>query len=156
MSIDKGALSLYLLTAGSSTGRPENMKNETAKGGDDEFIAHQPGDEDVVKQNLNALTQDRFPKAALLLVDALKKNRACQKFIRRKMINIEAKIEVNKDLRDRVKCLMDYQLSCKRSFGKILCQKVDPRVRLISSRKQSAQSEKVILNISIYNCVIIC
>lgn len=118
------------------------MKNETAKGGDDVFIAHQPGEEDVVKQNSKALTQTGFPKAAMLLVDALKKNRACQKFIRRKMINIEAKIEVNKDLRDRVKCLMDYQLSCRRSFGKFLCQKVDPRVRLISSRKQSAQSDK--------------
>ncbi|CAM0905289.1 unnamed protein product [Alopecurus aequalis] len=126
--------------SGTSTGRPESMKNETAKGGDDEFIAHQPGEEDVTKQISNALTKTGFPKAALLLVDALKKNRACQKFIRRKMINIEAKIEVNKDLRDRVKCLMDYQLSCKRSFGKFLCQKVDPRVRLISSQKLSAQS----------------
>ncbi|KAM0848880.1 hypothetical protein ACQ4PT_054083 [Festuca glaucescens] len=128
--------------SGTSTGQLENMKNETAKGGDDGFIAHQPGEEDVVKQNSKALSQTGFPKAALLLVDALKKNRACQKFIRRKMINIEAKIEVNKDLRDRVKCLMDYQLGCRRSFGKFLCQKVDPRVRLISSRKQSAQSEK--------------
>uniref|UniRef100_A0ACD5UZL8 Uncharacterized protein n=1 Tax=Avena sativa TaxID=4498 RepID=A0ACD5UZL8_AVESA len=128
--------------SGTSTGPLENMKNERAKGGDDGFFAHQPGEEDVVKKNSKALTKTGFPKAALLLVDALKKNRACQKFIRRKMINIEAKIEVNKDLRDRVKCLMDYQLSCKRSFGKILCQKVDPRVRLISSKRPSAQSTK--------------
>uniref|UniRef100_M8B0J4 Myb-like protein L n=1 Tax=Aegilops tauschii TaxID=37682 RepID=M8B0J4_AEGTA len=128
--------------SGTSTGPLENMKNEASKGGDDEFIAHQPGEEDVQKKNMNANTQTGFPKAALLLVDALKKNRACQKFIRRKMINIEAKIEVNKDLRDRVKCLMDYQYSCRRSFGKVLCQKVDPRVRLISSQKQSAQSAK--------------
>ncbi|KAM0846709.1 hypothetical protein ACQ4PT_055475 [Festuca glaucescens] len=128
--------------SGTSTGQLENLKNETAKGGDDGFTAHQPGEEDVVKQNSKALSQTRFPKAAMLLVNALKKNRACQKFIRRKMINIEAKIEVNKDLRDRVKCLMDYQLGCKRSFGKFLCQKVDPRVRLISSRRQSAQPEK--------------
>lgn len=128
--------------SGTSSGPPENMKNEASKGGDDEFIAHRPGEEDVQKKNTNANTQTGFPKAALLLVDALKKNRACQKFIRRKMINIEAKIEVNKDLRDRVKCLTDYQLSCRRSFGKVLCQKVDPRVRLISSQKQSAQSAK--------------
>ncbi|XP_014752712.1 uncharacterized protein LOC100828457 isoform X3 [Brachypodium distachyon] len=128
--------------AGTSTGPPENMKNETSKVGGDEFIAHQPGEEDVEKQNPKALNRARFPKAALLLVDALKKNRACQKLIRRKMINIEAKIEVNKDLRDRVKCLMDYQLGCRRSFGRFLCQKVDPRVRLISSRKPSLQSEK--------------
>uniref|UniRef100_A0ACD5UMZ4 Uncharacterized protein n=1 Tax=Avena sativa TaxID=4498 RepID=A0ACD5UMZ4_AVESA len=128
--------------SGTSTGRLENMKNETAKGGDGGFFAHQTGEEDVVKQNSKALTQTGIPKAALLLVDALKKNRACQKFIRRKMINIEAKIEVNKDLRDRVKCLMDYQLCCKRSFGKFLCQKVDPRVRLISSKRPSVQSAK--------------
>ena len=129
------------------------MKNETAKGGGDEFIAYQPSEEDVMKQNSKSLTKTGFPKAALLLVDALKKNRACQKFIRRKMINIEAKIEVNKDLRDRVKCLMDYQLSCKRSFGKFLCQKLDPRVRLISSQKLSTQSATVIINISIYSSV---
>ncbi|XP_037442572.1 uncharacterized protein LOC119311052 isoform X1 [Triticum dicoccoides] len=128
--------------SGTSTGPLENMKNEASKGGNDEFIAHRPGEEDAQKKNMNANTQTGFPKAALLLVDALKKNRACQKFIRRKMINIEAKIEVNKDLRDRVKCLMDYQYSCRRSFGKVLCQKVDPRVRLISSQKQSAQSAK--------------
>jgi myb proto-oncogene protein len=149
MSIDKGALSRYLPTAGTSTGQLENLKNETAKGGDDGFTAHQPGEEDVVKQNSTG-----FPRAAMLLVNALKKNRAFQKFIRRKMISIEAKIEVNKDLRDRVKCLMDYQLGCKRSFGKFLCQKVDPRVRLISSRRQSIQPEKVIINISIYSCVL--
>uniref|UniRef100_A0A453GRR4 Uncharacterized protein n=1 Tax=Aegilops tauschii subsp. strangulata TaxID=200361 RepID=A0A453GRR4_AEGTS len=129
--------------SGTSTGPLENMKNEASKGGDDEFIAHRPGEEDVQSKNTKALTQTGFPKAALLLVDALKKNRACQKFIRRKMINIEAKIEVNKDLRDRVKCLMDYQLSCRRSFSNFLCQKVDPRVRLISSEKQSAQSAKL-------------
>ncbi|EMS49899.1 Myb-like protein L [Triticum urartu] len=125
---------------GTSTGPLENMKNEASKEGDDEFIAHRPGEEDVQNKNMKALTQTGFPKAALLLVDALKKNRACQKFIRRKMINIEAKIEVNKDLRDRVKCLMDYQLSCRRSFSNFLCHKVDPRVRLISSKKQTAQS----------------
>lgn len=119
------------------------MKTEASKGGDRELIAHRPGEEfDGEKQNAKALSQTGFPKAALLLVDALKKNRACQKFIRRKMINIEAKIEENKDLRDRVKCLMDYQLSCRKSFGRILCQKEDPRVRLISSRKPSAQSSK--------------
>lgn len=123
------------------------MKNETSKGGADEFIAHQPGEEDVEKKNTKALTQTGFPKAALLLVDAVKKNRACQKFIRRKMINIEAKIEVNKDLRDRVKCLINYQLGCRRSFGKSLCQKVDPRVRLISSKKQSIQPAKVMTSV---------
>lgn len=124
------------------------MKTEASKGQDEELIAHRPGEQfDVEKQNAKALTRTGFPKAALLLVDALKTNRACQKFIRRKMINTEAKIEENKDLRGRVKCLMDYQLSCRKSFGRILCQKEDPRVRLISSRKPSARSAKVMTSI---------
>jgi transcription factor MYB, plant len=103
---------------------------------DDEFAAH--------KQNTKAPNRTGFPKAALLLVDALKKNRACQKFIRRKLINIEAKIEENKDLGDRVKCLLGYQLSCRRSASRTLSQKEDPRVRLISSRKPTRLSEKVL------------
>ncbi|KAG8057365.1 hypothetical protein GUJ93_ZPchr0002g26426 [Zizania palustris] len=120
-----------------------NMKTEASKGGSDNLLASRLDEEfDSEKQNKKALTRTGFPKAALLLVDALKKNRACQKFIRRKMINIEAKIEENKDLRDRVKCLMDYQLSCRKAFGKLLCQKEDPRGRLISSQKPCTNSEK--------------
>ncbi|KAL6647082.1 hypothetical protein ACP70R_014519 [Stipagrostis hirtigluma subsp. patula] len=126
--------------SGTSTASPKNTKPETSQG---DLFANGPDEElDVQKQNAKGSNQRGFPKAALLLVDALKKNRACQKFIRRKMINIETKLEENKDLRDRVKCLMGYQLSCRKSVGKILCQKEDPRVRLISSRKPSPQAEK--------------
>ncbi|KAF0905587.1 hypothetical protein E2562_007380 [Oryza meyeriana var. granulata] len=128
---------------GTSSGIEISTKTETSKGGSDDLFTNGLDEEfDVEKQNKEAITRTGFPKAALLLVEALKKNRACQKFIRRKMISIEAKIEENKDLRDRVKCLLDYQLSCRKAFGKILCQKEDPRVRLISSRKPCAQSGK--------------
>jgi transcription factor MYB, plant len=108
-------------------------------------FANQPAEHLAAQKETvkGGLDRTGFPKAALLLVDALKKNRACQKLIRRKMVNIEAKIEENKDLRDRAKCLMGYQLSCRKSVGKLLCQKEDPRVRLISSRKPTVQGAKV-------------
>ncbi|XP_052163796.1 uncharacterized protein LOC127780863 isoform X1 [Oryza glaberrima] len=129
--------------SGTSSGSEMNTKTEASKEGSGDIFGNELDEEfDVEKHNKEATTRTGFPKAALLLVDALKKNRACQKFIRRKMITIEAKIEENKDLRDRVKCLLDYQLSCRKAFGKILCQKEDPRVRLISSRKPCAQSTK--------------
>ncbi|KAL6880255.1 hypothetical protein ACP4OV_011820 [Aristida adscensionis] len=126
--------------SGTSTGSPKYTKPETSQG---EIFANAPDEDfEVQKHNAKGSSRSGFPKAALLLVDALKKNRACQKFIRRKMINIETKLEENKDLRDRVKCLMGYQLSCRKSVGKILCQKEDPRVRLISSQKPSPQAAK--------------
>ncbi|KAF8732313.1 hypothetical protein HU200_016297 [Digitaria exilis] len=126
-----------------STASPTTMKPEASQGVHTELSAD--GNDDVFasqKQNAKAPDRTGFPKAALLLVDALKKNRACQKLIRRRLINIEAKIEENKDLRDRVKCLLGYQLSCRKSAGRSLSQKEDPRVRLISSRKQTQLSEK--------------
>ncbi|KAF8714051.1 hypothetical protein HU200_028046 [Digitaria exilis] len=126
-----------------STASPMTMKPEASQGVHTELSAD--GNDGVFasqKQNAKAPDRTGFPKAALLLVDALKKNRACQKLIRRRLINIEAKIEENKDLRDRVKCLLGYQLSCRKSAGRSLSQKEDPRVRLISSRKQTQLSEK--------------
>ncbi|TVU41062.1 hypothetical protein EJB05_14553, partial [Eragrostis curvula] len=129
--------------SGTSASSPENLKPEASLGARTECFANEPDEEFTAqKESVKGLNRTGFPKAALLLVDALKKNRACQKLIRRKMINIEAKIEENKDLRDRVKCLMGYQLSCRKSVGKFLCQKEDPRVRLITSMKQTAQGAK--------------
>jgi myb proto-oncogene protein len=140
--------------SGTSSGSEMNTKTEASKEGSGNIFGNELDEEfDAEKHNKEATTRTGFPKAALLLVDALKKNRACQKFIRRKMITIEAKIEENKDLRDRVKCLLDYQLSCRKAFGKILCQKEDPRVRLISSRKPCAQSTKVIIILYLHLCI---
>ncbi|XLS59078.1 hypothetical protein HN51_008833 [Arachis hypogaea] len=76
-----------------------------------------------------------FPPLAQALFDALKKNRSLQKFIRSKMIEIEAKIEENKQLRNNVKILKDFQASCIRRTGSALSLKKDPRVLLISAQK---------------------
>jgi myb proto-oncogene protein len=128
------------------------MKPEASHGvHSDLFTDRSDDDLAAQKQNANAPHRDGFPKAALLLVDALKKNRACQKFIRRKMVNIEAKIEENKDLRDRVKCLLGYQLSCRKSVGRSLGQKEDPRVRLISPLKSTQPCSKVLASALIYS-----
>ncbi|KAL6963124.1 hypothetical protein U1Q18_038092 [Sarracenia purpurea var. burkii] len=82
-----------------------------------------------------------FPKSAQMFVDAIKKNRACQKFIRSKLIQIEARIEENKKLKQRVKTLKDFQISCKKRTGRALSQKKDARVQLISAVKPRANSK---------------
>jgi transcription factor MYB, plant len=92
--------------------------------------------------NQVALTHSKkFPKSAQMLFEALKNNRSCQKFVRRKLIEIETKIEENKVLRDRVKCLMDFQLACKKKAGRALAQKQDPRIRLISIERLKESQE---------------
>lgn len=88
-----------------------------------------------------APSQKKFPKSAQMLFEALKKNRSCQKFVRRKLIEMETKIEENKELRDRVKCLMDFQLACKKRAGRALALKQDPRVRLISFERLKEPQE---------------
>ncbi|XWS50801.1 hypothetical protein CRYUN_Cryun12cG0119900 [Craigia yunnanensis] len=77
----------------------------------------------------------RFPKSAQLLIDAIKKNRSYQKFLRTKLTQIEVKIEENKKLKERVKILRDFQVSCKKITGRALSMKKDPRIQLISARK---------------------
>lgn len=76
-----------------------------------------------------------FPPSAQAFVVAINKNRALQKFLRSKLIEIEAKIEENKQLRDKVKLLKDFQVSCSRRTGNALSLKKDPRVQLISTNK---------------------
>lgn len=76
-----------------------------------------------------------FPKSAQMFIDAIKKNRAYQKFIRSKLTQIESRIEENKKLRERVKILKDFQVSCRKITGRALSQKKDPRVQLISAQK---------------------
>nr|XP_023919208.1 uncharacterized protein LOC112030773 isoform X2 [Quercus suber] len=81
------------------------------------------------------LKKSSFPKSALLLMDAIKKNRSSQKFIRSQLVNLEARIEENKKLKERVKILKDFQASCKKRTGRALSQRKDPRVQLISVKK---------------------
>ncbi|OVA00635.1 SANT/Myb domain [Macleaya cordata] len=75
------------------------------------------------------------PEAAEVFINAIKKNRSCQKFIRSKLIQIEARIEENKRLKERVKVLKDFQVACRKRAGRALSQRKDARVQLISVRK---------------------
>ncbi|KAK9929564.1 hypothetical protein M0R45_026658 [Rubus argutus] len=83
-----------------------------------------------------------FPKSALTFLDAINKNRACQKFLQSKQIHIQAKIEENKKIKQRVKILRDFQLHCKRRTGEALSQKKDPRVQLILTKRPREDSIK--------------
>lgn len=82
-----------------------------------------------------------FPKSGQIFIEALKKNRSCQKLIRSKLIQIEARIEEIKKLKERVKILKDFQISCRQRTGKALSQKKDPRVQLISAWKTIKDSK---------------
>ncbi|WKA08035.1 hypothetical protein VitviT2T_025797 [Vitis vinifera] len=82
--------------------------------------------------------QTSFPKLGHMFVDALKKNRSCQRFLRSKLIELEARLEENKKLKERVKILKDFQVSCRRRMGRALSQKKDARVQLISLPKLKA------------------
>jgi len=78
------------------------------------------------------------PPVVQCFIDAIKKNRDLQRFLRGKLIELEAKIEENKKIRNRIKILKDFQASCSRRTGNVLSLKKDPRVQLISAKKSSA------------------
>lgn len=84
------------------------------------------------------LKTSHFPNSALAFVDAIKKNRSCQKLIRSKMMHMEARMEELGKLIDRVRVLKDFQVACKKRTGRALSQKKDPRVQLISVPKLRA------------------
>ncbi|KAL0425344.1 UNVERIFIED_CONTAM: Myb-like protein L [Sesamum radiatum] len=94
-----------------------------------------PGVDDVVGLPLKS---SHFPKSAVTFVDAIKKNRSCQKLIRSKMMQMEARIEELKKLMELVKILRDFQVACKKRTGRALSQKKDARVQLISVPKLRA------------------
>ncbi|KAF8025198.1 hypothetical protein BT93_F2135 [Corymbia citriodora subsp. variegata] len=97
---------------------------------------HQPA-----KKQQGLAKYSSFPKSGQIFIEALKKNRSCQKLIRSKLIQIEARIEEIKKLKERVKILKDFQVSCRQRTGKALSQKKDPRVQLISARKTIKDSK---------------
>ncbi|KAL8102403.1 hypothetical protein AgCh_027043 [Apium graveolens] len=76
-----------------------------------------------------------LPKAAQAFLDAIKKNRMCQKYLRSKLMHIESRIEENVKLRKRVKALKGIQFSCKRRTGLELSQKKDAFLQLIEGPK---------------------
>lgn len=84
------------------------------------------------------LETSHFPNSALAFVDAIKKNRSCQKLIRSKMMQMEARMEELGKLIERVRILKDFQVACKKRTGRALSQKKDPRVQLISVPKLRA------------------
>ncbi|XP_035831339.1 uncharacterized protein LOC110869272 isoform X3 [Helianthus annuus] len=98
---------------------------------------HEPGSE------LVPVTDGGFPRSAQAFVEAIKKNRACQKLIRNKVAQIEARMEENRKLRERVKILKDFQTACRKKTGRALSQKKDARIQLISVFKQRGNASKV-------------
>lgn len=95
---------------------------------------------------LDHIKNSSFPKAGRLFIDAIKKNRSCQKFLRSKLIDIEARIEEIKKLKERVQILKDFQVSCRIRTGRALSQKKDARVQLITARRTPKES-KVVCNL---------
>lgn len=100
---------------------------------------------------LSVLSQKQssnFPKSAQVFIDAIKKNRSYQKFIRSKLAQIESRIEENNKLKERVKILKDFQVSCRKVTGRALSQKKDLRVQLISSSCNSRKEKDSEVNLS--------
>ncbi|XP_021743388.1 uncharacterized protein LOC110709474 [Chenopodium quinoa] len=89
-----------------------------------------------------------FPMSAQTFMEAIKKNRSSQKFIRSKMLHIEARMEEINDIKKRLKTLRDFQVQCKKKIGRALSQKQDARVQLISALKQRANTKGSEKNIS--------
>lgn len=105
-------------------------------------------DSDSVNAAILPIQGSSFPKAAEAFVDAIKKNRSCQRLIRSKLMHIEARIEELKKLKERVKILKDFQLSCRKRTSRALSQKKDARVQLISASKLSANVQVNLMNIT--------
>ncbi|CAG7887082.1 unnamed protein product [Brassica rapa] len=77
-----------------------------------------------------------FPESAQAFVDAIRKNRSYQKFLRSKLGEIEATIEKNEKLQKDVKIIDGFAVSCKRRMKQqAFSQGKDPRFELISIRK---------------------
>ncbi|XP_038726022.1 uncharacterized protein LOC120017044 isoform X2 [Tripterygium wilfordii] len=97
---------------------------------------------DACKFSMLPLRNSSFPKSAQVFIDAIKKNRSFQKFVRAKMTQIEARLEENKKLRERIKILKDFQAACKKVTGRALSQRKDPRFQLISARDSKVNAKK--------------
>lgn len=97
----------------------------------------QAGDSiDLHENSLKPTSQlSSFPEAAQAFVEAIRRNRAYQKFLRKKLTEIEAKIEQNEKHQKNVKIVVDFQASCKRITKQALSQGKDPRLQLISTPK---------------------
>ncbi|VVB12392.1 unnamed protein product [Arabis nemorensis] len=81
-------------------------------------------------------TSSSFPESAQAFVDAIRRNRSYQKFLRKKLTKNEARIEQNEKHKKNVVIVKDFQGSCKRITKQALSQRKDPHVELISTRKK--------------------
>lgn len=103
-------------------------------------------DGDIIgPQPTNAVNVRKYagiPDYARVLIEALKKNRLLQKTLQLKLVQVETKMEENKELRNRVKCLVDFQSACKRRLRQIFTQDSDSTVKLISRSKSRLSSKK--------------
>ncbi|CAL9226100.1 unnamed protein product [Arabidopsis halleri] len=96
---------------------------------------------ETCQSSLMPATNSGFPEAALAFLDAIRKNRLYQSFLRRKLSEIEATIEQNEKHSKNVKIVKDFQASCKRITKQALSQGKDPRVELISTPKSRPASD---------------
>lgn len=119
-------------------------------------------DAETTEASLNSFC---LPKSAHAFLDAIRKNRSCQKVMRDKMMQTEARLEELKKLTERVKILKSFQLTCKKRMGRALSQKRDARVQLISLPKQRFSSKvssancqllQALLYITLSNCILYC
>nr|VDD48950.1 unnamed protein product [Brassica oleracea] len=85
---------------------------------------------------LASASSSTFPESAQAFVDAIRKNRSYQKFLRSKLGEIEATIEKNEKLQKDVKIIDGFAVSCKRRMKQhAFSQGKDPRFELISIRR---------------------
>lgn len=104
-------------------------------------------------ENVENVENSSFPSSAQTFMEAIKKNRSCQKFLRNKMLHVEARMEEIKELQKRLKTLRDFQVQCKKKIGRALSQKQDARVQLISVPKQRANKKVLsLLPVVLYQC----
>ncbi|GAB2248907.1 hypothetical protein Droror1_Dr00012266 [Drosera rotundifolia] len=87
------------------------------------------------------LQKSSMPNAALAFIDAIKKNRSCQKLLRSKIGHVEARIDEVEKLNKRVKALKQFQIRCKNIRGRVLSNKENLRAQLISTSKNRPSSK---------------
>ncbi|XP_017235844.1 uncharacterized protein LOC108209447 isoform X2 [Daucus carota subsp. sativus] len=104
----------------------------------DKFDNHLSCDDNIA---LTPVEDSAFPKSAQAFLDAIKKNRSCQKYLRSKLIQIESRIEENTKLRNSIKALKGFQFCCRRRTGLELSQKKDARLQLIQVPKLRVDSK---------------
>ncbi|CAH2078510.1 unnamed protein product [Thlaspi arvense] len=99
----------------------------------------------------NTSTESSFPEAARAFVDAIRKNRSYQRFLRRKLGEIERTIKENEKHQKNVMIVNSFQASCKRVTARALSQRKDPRIELISTRKPGSEGNGPPENPSVAN-----